>query len=181
AKVGTLGAGNTPVWDGGVKFTNDAATQGDGLGGTELGNEGALTKVKTAAGFNQTHDDTNQKISTTTPGGMSGVYDDELQQIIHTAVAGAVLAVLDGLARKVTHQAEPGLYSLIAAGASGGIAHVVNSGQTVALGDTLENLGVAGKGAFSKEIMDTFADNIKTTVGNMAQQMAKAAIAAGIT
>src|SRR6185437_14687091 len=140
-KVGTLP--ESPQWDAAVRLQNDAATAGDGLGGTLVGGTGALTQSQTASGARHTIDDTAQVVETVTAGGQTQIFDD-----VRNAIS-----IVPNLSRSAP------LLNL------GGLAGSLDSSTA----------------AINKDILETFATNIRTMVGNVAQQMAKAAIAASMT
>ena len=140
------------VYDSGVKFANDGPTPGDGLGSAHLGVAGAHTTLDTKSGHQVALNDTAKTISTTTAGGMTGVYNDPSKTITHTALPGTfseingalqlithqgaanVFTLINGAENLITHQAAPGVQTLIDGSGAGAISHVVGAGGTVALG-----------------------------------------------
>jgi hypothetical protein len=164
-KAGTLGYPNTPVFDAGVKLTNDGPTADDGLGGTVVGNEGALTQAQTQSGHYVSLDDTAKQVTVQTagvgnPNPLTAIFDDPTQTITHS-VSPAILSILDAIAQKITHQSSSSVYTIVD-GAGNAISHVVPglSGGVVALGDLASNLTAAGKGAINNDILSTFGSNV---------------------
>jgi hypothetical protein len=109
AKAGTVGAGNKPVFDGGVKFTNDGPTTGDGLGGSHLGEDGAHSTLDTQTGHQVELNDTSKQIVVKTagvgnPNPLTTTYDDPSQTIKH-AIGTMIFSVIDAINSKITHQA----------------------------------------------------------------------------
>jgi len=89
---------------------------------------------------------------------------NDVDQVVETATAGGQVQIFDDVNNAISI-----------------IPNLSAANPLVALGDTAANLGVSGKGAINKDILDTLATNIRTMVGNALQQGAKAAIAAGVT
>jgi hypothetical protein len=135
------------VIDSGVQLTNDGPTNGDGLGGTIVGNQGAFTQAQTASGHKVALNDTQQKITIETAGGLGGanplssVFDDTVQKIT-TAASTTVKTIVDGAGNAISH---------VVPGGSGGV---------VALGDLASNLTSGGYGAINNNILATFGSNI---------------------
>jgi hypothetical protein len=152
--------------DSGVQLTNDGPTSGDGLGGTLLGNKGALTAAQTESGHEVSLNDTTQQIKVATAGGALGanpliaIFDDVEQTITH-AVSPTLLSKLDlpnGLATTQVSSAVKTIWD----SAGNAISHVVpgGSGGVVALGDLAANLTSGSKGAINNDILTTFGSNI---------------------
>ena len=136
------------VVDAYVKLTNDGPTSGDGLGGTLLGGGGALTKATTKSGHTVALDDTAKTITTTTAGGLEGIFDDLNQRISH--IAQNASTVIDGAANTISHIAGTvgigdtfaSLPATQAPIANGDLSTFENSLHTQRLAD-LENLATA--------------------------------------
>lgn len=136
------------VVDAYIKLTNDGPTSGDGLGGTLLGGGGALTKATTKSGHTVALDDTAKTVSTTTAGGLKGLFDDVTQQVSH--IAASASTVIDGAANTIsqiagtvgvgdTFASQPATQAPIA---NGDLSTFENSLHTQRLSD-LENLATA--------------------------------------
>ncbi len=131
--------------DSGMKLTNDGPTNGDGLGGTIVGNKGALTQAQTASGHQVTLDDTAQTLTLKTAGVASGF---------------SITDVLDDIAQTATRTAAPGLYTIWDA-AGNALSHVVPTGGGIGMGDLFANLPTSA-GAINNDILTTFGDNVNT-------------------
>ncbi len=136
------------VADAYLKLTNSGPTNGDGLGGTLVGGNGALTAATTKSGHSVALNDTARTITTTTAGGLKGLLDDVTQQISH--IAGSASTVIDGVANTISHIAgtvgvgdtftsQPATQAPIA---NGDLSTFENSLHTQRLSD-LENLATA--------------------------------------
>lgn len=82
--------------DSGVKLTNDGPTNGDGLGGTIVGHNGALTQAVTNSGHQVTLDDTAQQITVETASGKLQTILDDVTQQIQTQAANGLYHLFDG-------------------------------------------------------------------------------------
>lgn len=151
----------SPVqYDSGLKFTNDAATPGDGKGGTQLGYKGARTAAVTNSGHQVTLDDTAQTITVETASQkLSTILNDVQQKITTTAGTAGTYQLFDG--------------------ANNLISLVVPSGGGIGVGNLWGNLGAAFAAARNNDLA-TFATSIQTMVGNALQQAAQAAITASV-
>lgn len=173
---------NAVAYDSALHLKNDGPTTGDSLGGAVLGGTGALTQSQTKSGARSTIDDTAQKIESVTAGGLTSGQYDQVKQIVQSVVAGQLQTIIDGVAQKITHQASPTVQAIVD-GAGKTISLVVPAGVgngSIGLGDLFTNLPAAS-GAINNSILTTYSGNIQQTIGNVAQQMAQAAIAAGVT
>jgi hypothetical protein len=74
--------------DSGMQLTNDGATEGDGVGGTIVGNQGGYTRAQTKAGFYATLDDTAQTAEIQTPGGRTITASDAAGTITVESATG---------------------------------------------------------------------------------------------
>jgi hypothetical protein len=144
--------------DSGVQLTNDGPTEGDGLGGTTVGYQGALTQSVTKAGNSVALNDTEQTIATTTAGGMTDVFDDVAQTIKRMAAAD--------------------LYTIVDA-AGNAISHVVPTGGGVGLGALFSGLPSTA-GAINNAILTTFGSNINSANLQTLINLAHAMVTAGI-
>lgn len=145
--------------DSGMQLTNDGPTTGDGLGGTILGNNGALTQAQTKSGHTVALNDTAQTITVETASSL-------LQTIYNDA------------AQTIKTQAAAGLYHLFDGG-NNLISLVAPSGGGVALGELWGSLDGTHAAARNLDLA-TFAESIQTMVGNALQQAAKAAILSSV-
>lgn len=103
----------------------------------------------------------------------------------HVHVAGALhsVATTGGLTtthndstKQITHKANATTYTLVD-GQGNAIAHVASQ---VGVGDKFANLD-ATRAAFANADATTLTNNLRKAIGNVAQQMAQAAISAGVT
>lgn len=171
-KIGSVGAGNTPVADSGFKVTNDGPTPGDGLGGSHWGEKGAHSTMDSNSGHQIELNDTSQQVKIKTAGGPGGAnpltetYDDATQTIVRAVsaaifdkldlqntkitsqVAANIAAIIDGVAQKVSISASSTVTTIVD-GAGNAISHVVGGGGKVALG------ALAGTGSLIPAISKT--------------------------
>jgi hypothetical protein len=145
--------------DSGMQLTNDGPTTGDGLGGTVLGNNGALTQAQTKSGHTVALNDTAQTITVETASALLQTIYNDAAQTIKTQAAAGLYHLFDG---------ENNLISLVAP-----------SGGGVALGELWGSLDGTHAAARNLDLA-TFAESIQTMVGNALQQAAKAAILSSV-
>jgi hypothetical protein len=155
-KSGTVGAGNIPVFQAGYKITQDGPTPGDGLGGTTVGNVGALTKSQTKSGHQVTLDDTAKAITVQTgDNNLSTVYNETPQTVTTTSAPGKTYTIWDGAGNAISHVvASGGLIGL------GGVAsemdptlaainqHIVNDTGSTGLAGQINSFGLANLVAY---------------------------------
>jgi hypothetical protein len=162
AKMGTLGAGNTPVWDSGIKLTNDGPTEGDGLGGTTIGNVGALTQMQAGSGSTQiTHvlNSTAQTVSTTlTQSGLSRVMNGP-NQTIKDVVATGTFNEINGATQVITQQAIAGVKRVID-GPNNAITDLANQ---IGLGQSWSSLSSAASAIVNND-MSTMLNDASTGI-----------------
>jgi hypothetical protein len=89
--------------DSAVKLTNDGPTPDDGLGGTIVGNNGALTQAQTASGHTVALNDTARRSRfrrlALGMNPLTQVFDDP-NETVKTAVATAIYSLLDAINEK---------------------------------------------------------------------------------
>lgn len=165
-----------PVWDAGLKHTNDAATPGDGLGGALYGLNAGLTKATTRSGHTVALDDTAKTITITSATGHVVTIDDNAATSgVTVRTAGGMLGHFDDVAQAITHQAASGVYSIVD-GAGNIISQVATS---VGLGGAFASLP-ASKGAINNDILTTFGSNINSANLQTLINFGNAMITAGI-
>jgi hypothetical protein len=88
------------------KHTNDAAEEGDGLGGAQYGGTAARTRTTTASGFIIDQNDTTKTATITSPTGhVITVDDNEATAGVTVQTAGGLKAHLDDVAQAINHVA----------------------------------------------------------------------------
>lgn len=148
-KMGTVGAGNTPVPDTGFKVTNDGPTAGDGLGGAHVGEQGAHTTLDTNSGHQVELNDTAKTVTMKSAGGASTVINDVAETIVTEAIGGNLKTIWDAAGNAISHV-------------------VVPSNGILALGDLAANLD-STKAAINAQIVNStavggLAGNINTAI-----------------
>jgi hypothetical protein len=112
------------------------------------------------------------------PADDDGAYG-QVKQAIHSVFANELRTSIDGVAKTITHQATAGSTSAkVILDPTRKIAVVVPTlanGGEIGLGDLFGNLP-STSGAINNETLQTFATSIQTTMGNLALQIAKAAV-----
>lgn len=91
------------VYDAGIRYLNDGPTPNDGKGTTEVGFQGAQTKLQTKAGWLIVEDDTARKLSIYFPSGVLALVIDANTGFVN--ISGANGSNVDGLVRKSDLQA----------------------------------------------------------------------------
>ncbi len=86
-----------------LKLTNSGPTNGDGLGGTLVGGNGALTAATTKSGHSVSLNDATKTITARSAGGLQHELNDIAQQV--TTATATATQTIDGAANTITHAA----------------------------------------------------------------------------
>jgi hypothetical protein len=140
------------------KHTNDAAEEGDGLGGAQYGGTAARTRTTTAGGFVIDQNDTTKTATITSPTGHVVTIDDNTATSgVTVQTAGGLISHLDDVHQQINHIA-----------------------PAVGLGATWSSLAAANNVARNTDL-ETLASNIVAqTIQTFVNQLLDVFVAQGV-